>query len=1286
LTNDLNENDKSNISRKLITCKSKLEEIEEQIKEERAGQLEFIRTSIEQETKQGFYDLAVAEQFNHIEADWSSLKQKLLSLVDSCNQNLKKIQRVEEKMKEIESWLKRQTRVELPRVCLESNIQLKPSNDFKSIDSLIDNRTNLCQLNEFKCDIENLCDEYRSEKNCLHSFFNENTFNSCANRLAKEYIVEKLLELQSQLNNVEKMIYLQIESELNLVGQSYMCRISELNTNLDKDINNLNTGRLESHKHYESSIIRIKQTLNKLKSIKENTQSILNKIDITRLKQATSSIDQLATGLLDNLNNNHVENAAIKHIECAESDLLRLWSQHDEIVEALQFKLDDSTRLLSNFLNCININETSISEHDQEPLNNCEIAVKDCTDLIHNLSTLSKSLAQRIFFNKFARMHIEHTLVALEDKYKHLTVLFNKVNETHEESLRERSKYEKIIDSTCELMQYASKLISNSTSSTLATIRSSLEATNSPRNAKTASCSFLPGPVKLSNQEELENCELKLQTALVNLKALNDNINDRNLITKISELICPLSQMIVKMREYRLNTLNCVEESNQMVKSKISEIEFYLNSYVNKRNEELKLNDNEQSICSNYGGLYLDKIVTAVKYMISNEFDLSKYQSLIEELYKRVDTFESNLVDKLAYLKEKIAHLRDQITLTIAKDGLFDSLVLLDEINKEICDSINKKDELGFIKLIKRLDGCKLAIKQNCELIKKNKLEYIEYELIRIYCIQPLESALANITKKIDSSENDSRRQFEHLASKLTASLNDMENILAVFSTTEIASAAITWANYLSFVDSLEKQFYQLRSKKLLLTSSAFKEEMELLKKVNNELKPNTLVDACQASLLYEKVKLKYLDVVLKIDDRMKLIECELDGWKRLLAYVRKLRDTISYVNKALSSITMNNIKVHLKEKKIMSQLSDRVEEIGFVSELDATNIDEESDREFHSSINYFNANDTFDLIDKLEFQNNKIINRMISKLKADVIARLNDNERTKSELIELKSKMLSNCTNSTGALLIRDLVDNVLHDWQLVDSKAHLKLAKYENFKKRLGELELSLKRISEELIKWEDYLMYDCMRNADLSSYHFVLNKKLELESHLNYLTSKDSNVKLIFSMCLHTNNTYLQSNENNRLLISRLKKRWISLNKRILEKISYIQNLWSLLCDLNDQLESFQLTLTKSENFYKNTMLTCANNPRTTIRLIEDVYETIKDDYKLIKYLNESYISFGKLSSGYAFYKHLDDIKQRLIAINARWDHLHNQIAMQIKCVSIVNFSIRYLRKYSSKIYIK
>ena len=176
--------------------------------------------------------------------------------------------------------------------------------------------------------------------------------------------------------------------------------------------------------------------------------------------------------------------------------------------------------------------------------------------------------------------------------------------------------------------------------------------------------------------------------------------------------------------------------------------------------------------------------------------------------------------------------------------------------------------------------------------------------------------------------------------------------------------------------------------------------------------------------------------------------------------------------------------------------------------------------------------------------------------------------------------------------------------------------------------------------------------------------------MQSISDQWTKKDSDAQSLFRLCLNVNKNSLNENRQNQAIVLNLKHRWQNIRLLIKEKIFLIQNIWIQLNDLNDQMENFYLVIVKTDQFYRNTLITTNNNPKMFLKLIQELYFTIQEDFKLVKYLNDSYNNFSKLASYFSLIKLLNSFKEKFYRINSEWDQLHNEIAVKIKMVGNKN----------------
>jgi len=301
----------------------------------------------------------------------------------------------------------------------------------------------------------------------------------------------------------------------------------------------------------------------------------------------------------------------------------------------------------------------------------------------------------------------------------------------------------------------------------------------------------------------------------------------------------------------------------------------------------------------------------------------------------------------------------------------------------------------------------------------------------------------------------------------------------------------------------------------------------------------------------------------------------------------------------------------------------------------------------------------------KLELANSKSLTQMIEMLKYDIQAKLNENEPIKQEITDL-SKL---------AALIKsydlEFVKNILTEWNVINEKVHAKLVKLEKVRKYLAELDSKLNKVRELLVDWESQIDKESFASYDITDFQLILNKKADLECMFDMWGKKDPEIQTIFKTCLNANKNILNSNKQNQVVIMSIKHRWQNIRLLVKEKIFLVQNIWLLYCDLNDQIENFYLVIEKTDQFYKNTLQSANNNPKMFLKLIQELYFTIQNDFKLVKYLNESYVNFASLASYFSLFQLLDMFKEKFHRINSEWDTLHNEIAIRIKMVRINSF---------------
>ena len=284
--------------------------------------------------------------------------------------------------------------------------------------------------------------------------------------------------------------------------------------------------------------------------------------------------------------------------------------------------------------------------------------------------------------------------------------------------------------------------------------------------------------------------------------------------------------------------------------------------------------------------------------------------------------------------------------------------------------------------------------------------------------------------------------------------------------------------------------------------------------------------------------------------------------------------------------------------------------------------------------------------------------------MKFGVLARLHENEHLKEEIVELSKK----CSSPA-----KQIVDQVVVEWDSIMDRVKHKLDKFEQYKNRLRDYALQLNHVREEIFNWEMGLN-KYQTDLDIGNCQDVSKRITDLETLMCVLNKREHEIQSVFKQNLHMN----RNNKENQLLILSLKQRWSDLQMNVQEKIQSLESVRIMFADLNDQIENFNSILNKTESFYQNTLHASADKPYMILKIVEEIYMTIQDDYKLIKYLNESYVNFTKMINSFEMFKRLDKLKQNLLNINSRWDNLHNEIAVKIKMVRM-GHSIRKLNYF-------
>ena len=353
----------------LYAYKNQLLEINDEIKHERENSLKYVRNSIDNEIKQGFYDLHASEECMQMERDWSRLKQKLNSDLERLDINLNRCAEFEKSIEPMLTWVDIQTQKELENII---PAEINDINEVKCLNTIEDDKHTMKQIAVFLESLEKVEILWKSQDK------NDKTL-IC--QIVQKHVEFMLDDLKEKMEKIELITKLKIESNLSQLKQNFAIKMNELNGRLETQVNFLNLGKITSLKQYEHSIISIKEIQSKLNEARSQMQALLTKFE-TELRSNNASIDfesmassgassargpiknllsivknkinsydlsgllenndgtnKKSANILSNLSNKNLERTAQNLVNQAEKEILPIWIKYDALLENMQNRI-----------------------------------------------------------------------------------------------------------------------------------------------------------------------------------------------------------------------------------------------------------------------------------------------------------------------------------------------------------------------------------------------------------------------------------------------------------------------------------------------------------------------------------------------------------------------------------------------------------------------------------------------------------------------------------------------------------------------------------------------------------------------------------------------------------------------------------------------------------------------------------------------------------------------------------------------------------------------------------
>ncbi len=231
--------------------KNNLQTISQEIADSKETCLQFVRDAIEDEMKQGFYDFNMSEHLARTEREWFQLKQKISNDLERLNLSLVRINEFDKNVAQMQEWIQSQTIAEMNHLATDSSTVSPTKAKLSSLsqsnmnikNTIEDDKKILTQINDYKELLLRLESIWQQER--VELIQNQKCQISL---IVQEHMSKNLDELKSNLQRMELISKLKIESNLSDAKRAYANETVELNATLESEINFIQTGRIVSYK------------------------------------------------------------------------------------------------------------------------------------------------------------------------------------------------------------------------------------------------------------------------------------------------------------------------------------------------------------------------------------------------------------------------------------------------------------------------------------------------------------------------------------------------------------------------------------------------------------------------------------------------------------------------------------------------------------------------------------------------------------------------------------------------------------------------------------------------------------------------------------------------------------------------------------------------------------------------------------------------------------------------------------------------------------------------------
>jgi hypothetical protein len=268
-------------------CRRPLATLCEEMRVEREPQLNFVRSAVEREVAEGFYDLVMCEQSAQLECEWTRVKQRLQHTFELVDGALRLLADFAADMRRRFNQSRNNDH--------SSNLFLHSSSSSEN-NSMENNDNNNNEEEEESGNMKRLAD-MKSELDSMRAYWlglvssspccsNEESSSSSSSaeqqlrQLVRASVTERLEEVAGELKRAEIKNRVRQETNFTQMRQSQAARINELYAVLEAECNFLAHSKIFTHKQYERSVQTLRDTLVRLDEAKVQMRHLIVKFEL----------------------------------------------------------------------------------------------------------------------------------------------------------------------------------------------------------------------------------------------------------------------------------------------------------------------------------------------------------------------------------------------------------------------------------------------------------------------------------------------------------------------------------------------------------------------------------------------------------------------------------------------------------------------------------------------------------------------------------------------------------------------------------------------------------------------------------------------------------------------------------------------------------------------------------------------------------------------------------------------------------------------------------------------